>query len=116
MINVRHLFHKEASGLPVVTMVRMAVLSQYFPFSSSFFYLVVLPLLPRLLPLPISSFLFAAPPPLLSQALSYIAGLDFPAAESNMKMYGKLLMSSLPDQTTAFLKQLCTDYKPANDE
>lgn len=50
------------------------------------------------------------------KALSYIHGLDFTEAEANMKLYGKLLISSLPEETTAFLKQLCTDYKPENKE
>ncbi|KFM62524.1 Vacuolar protein sorting-associated protein 11-like protein, partial [Stegodyphus mimosarum] len=44
------------------------------------------------------------------KALKYIAKLDFEAAEGNMKAYGKVLMTEVPEQTTQLLKRLCTDY------
>uniref|UniRef100_T1ISE0 Vacuolar protein sorting-associated protein 11 homolog n=1 Tax=Strigamia maritima TaxID=126957 RepID=T1ISE0_STRMM len=47
-------------------------------------------------------------------ALSYISKLDFIEAESNMKKYGKMLMTIIPNETTQFLKQLCTDFRPSN--
>eukprot|EP00918_Siedleckia_nematoides_P018931 GHVU01040411.1.p1 GENE.GHVU01040411.1~~GHVU01040411.1.p1 ORF type:complete len:904 (-),score=100.20 GHVU01040411.1:521-3232(-) len=48
------------------------------------------------------------------QALSYIAKLPFDQAESNMKQYGKVLMTKQPADTTDVLKTLCTDYRPKN--
>ncbi|XP_005091075.1 vacuolar protein sorting-associated protein 11 homolog isoform X1 [Aplysia californica] len=48
------------------------------------------------------------------RALEYIGKLDFEAAESNLKQYGKILMSQVPQQTTELLKRLCTDYKPTD--
>lgn len=47
-------------------------------------------------------------------ALSYIASLHFEAAESNVKQYGKVLMTEAPRETTDLLKRLCTDYRPNN--
>ncbi|KAK7475894.1 hypothetical protein BaRGS_00032862, partial [Batillaria attramentaria] len=47
-------------------------------------------------------------------ALTYIARLDFQAAENSMKQYGKVLMAEAPQETTELLKRLCTDYKPTN--
>ncbi|XP_015915607.2 vacuolar protein sorting-associated protein 11 homolog [Parasteatoda tepidariorum] len=44
------------------------------------------------------------------KALKYISKLDFEAAEGNMKTYGKVLMTEVPEQTTQLLKRLCTDY------
>ncbi|GFQ99030.1 vacuolar protein sorting-associated protein 11 homolog [Trichonephila clavata] len=44
------------------------------------------------------------------KALKYISKLDFEAAEGNMKTYGKVLMTEIPEQTTQLLKRLCTDY------
>ncbi|XP_071958560.1 vacuolar protein sorting-associated protein 11 homolog isoform X2 [Antedon mediterranea] len=46
------------------------------------------------------------------KALQYISRLNFEGAESNMKKYGKTLMSEVPTETTELLKSLCTDYKP----
>ncbi|XP_022253825.1 vacuolar protein sorting-associated protein 11 homolog [Limulus polyphemus] len=51
-----------------------------------------------------------------NKALDYIAKLDFYQAEENMKRYGKILMSQVPEPTTELLKKLCTDYKPSNAE
>lgn len=48
------------------------------------------------------------------KALEYIGKLDFNQAENNMKNYGKVLINAVPEETTAFLKQLCTDYRPNN--
>ncbi|XP_067666114.1 vacuolar protein sorting-associated protein 11 homolog [Haliotis asinina] len=48
------------------------------------------------------------------KALEYIGKLDFDEAENNLKQYGKILMSEVPQQTTQLLKRLCTDYKPMN--
>ncbi|XP_066929796.1 vacuolar protein sorting-associated protein 11 homolog [Clytia hemisphaerica] len=47
-----------------------------------------------------------------AKALNYMKRLKFLEAEANLKSYGKLLMESVPDETTEFLKQLCTDYRP----
>ena len=38
--------------------------------------------------------------------------IDFESAEENMKKYGSVLMKQLPEKTTAFLKLLCTEYRP----
>ncbi|XP_033108411.1 vacuolar protein sorting-associated protein 11 homolog isoform X2 [Anneissia japonica] len=46
------------------------------------------------------------------KALQYISRLSFEETESNMKKYGKTLMSEVPTATTELLKLLCTDYKP----
>ncbi|GFO24686.1 vacuolar protein sorting-associated protein 11-like protein [Plakobranchus ocellatus] len=46
------------------------------------------------------------------KALAYIGKLDFESAESNVKQYGKILMSQVPDEMTDLLKRLCTDYRP----
>ncbi|KAG9482526.1 hypothetical protein GDO78_011285 [Eleutherodactylus coqui] len=44
------------------------------------------------------------------EALRYIGRLPFPQAESNMKCYGKILMSHVPNETTQLLNELCTDF------
>ena len=49
------------------------------------------------------------------RALEYISGLEFGSAESSMSKYGGTLMQNLPDETVAFLKVLCTDYRKATD-
>ncbi|KAK3746923.1 hypothetical protein RRG08_030334 [Elysia crispata] len=49
------------------------------------------------------------------KALAYIGKLEFEPAESNLKQYGKILMSQVPNETTELLKRLCTDYRP-NDK
>ena len=73
------------------------------------------------------SFFAPPPPPLLSRylkiqledvreyrdALEYIASLSFREAKSNMEKYGKELVMELPEETTALLKKLCTEYKPS---
>ena len=46
-------------------------------------------------------------------ALEYIASLTFREAKSNMEKYGKELVMELPEETTALLKKLCTEYKPS---
>ncbi|GFR61248.1 vacuolar protein sorting-associated protein 11-like protein [Elysia marginata] len=46
------------------------------------------------------------------KALAYIGKLEFEPAESNLKQYGKILMSQVPNETTDLLKRLCTDYRP----
>ncbi|KAK3611536.1 hypothetical protein CHS0354_016470 [Potamilus streckersoni] len=48
------------------------------------------------------------------KALQYIGNLEFAEADDNLKKYGKMLMSEIPDQTTELLKKLCTDYRPSN--
>lgn len=35
-------------------------------------------------------------------------------AEENMKKYGKMLIENAPDESTQFLKSLCTNYRPTN--
>jgi len=32
-----------------------------------------------------------------------------------MKKYGSVLMKHLPEKTTAFLKRLCTEYRPEDE-
>ena len=41
-------------------------------------------------------------------ALQYIKKLDDKSAVSNIKKYGKLLMSNIPEKTVEFLKALCS--------
>ncbi|KDR21303.1 Vacuolar protein sorting-associated protein 11-like protein [Zootermopsis nevadensis] len=48
------------------------------------------------------------------EALEYISSLEFEDAESNMKKYGNILLQNAPEESTHFLKKLCTDYKPSN--
>eukprot|EP00055_Hartaetosiga_balthica_P005109 m.14455 g.14455 ORF g.14455 m.14455 type:complete len:1016 (-) comp4316_c0_seq1:135-3182(-) len=49
-----------------------------------------------------------------ANALDYISRLPFAEAHVNMENYGKRLVTSLPELTTAFLKNLCSaDYQPA---
>ncbi|CAH1772502.1 unnamed protein product, partial [Owenia fusiformis] len=48
------------------------------------------------------------------EALEYIGKLEFEATENNVKKYGKILVSEVPQQTTDLLKRLCTDYKPSD--
>ena len=45
-----------------------------------------------------------------NDALDYISTLDFYEAEQNLKKYGKILVTNLPEQTTEILKRLCTNY------
>ncbi|XP_075980170.1 vacuolar protein sorting 11 [Anticarsia gemmatalis] len=46
------------------------------------------------------------------QALDYIVELEFDDADYYMKKYGHRLMQHEPEESTKFLKLLCTDYKP----
>ncbi|KAK9307140.1 hypothetical protein QLX08_002461 [Tetragonisca angustula] len=48
------------------------------------------------------------------KALEYMATLEFEEAESNMKKYGNILIENVPDESTQFLKALCTNYRPSN--
>ncbi|XP_076642334.1 vacuolar protein sorting 11 [Halictus rubicundus] len=48
------------------------------------------------------------------KALEYIATLEFEEAESNMKKYGNILIENVPNESTQFLKALCTNYRPSN--
>ena len=45
-----------------------------------------------------------------AEALNYINKLDDASAVFNVKKYGKLLMSNIPDKTVEFLKQLCSKH------
>lgn len=40
----------------------------------------------------------------------------FIQAEYNLKCYGKILISRVPNPTTELLKNLCTDYKPKDGQ
>jgi hypothetical protein len=42
------------------------------------------------------------------QALNYIKTLDDESAVFNVKKYGKLLISNIPEETVEFLKNLCS--------
>eukprot|EP01132_Coremiostelium_polycephalum_P001153 gene1153-1462_t len=46
------------------------------------------------------------------KALHYIQTLSFEEADKNLKKYGKMLVSNLPEATTHLLMKLCTDYQP----
>ncbi|KAI5637569.1 hypothetical protein NE865_09702 [Phthorimaea operculella] len=48
------------------------------------------------------------------QALEYMADLEFDDADKYMKLYGHRLIQHQPEESTKFLKLLCTDYKPRN--
>lgn len=48
------------------------------------------------------------------QALDHIADLEFDEADMYMKKYGHVLIQNVPEESTEFLKTLCTDYKPRN--
>ncbi|XP_033330810.1 vacuolar protein sorting 11 [Megalopta genalis] len=48
------------------------------------------------------------------KALEYMETLEFEEAESNMKKYGNVLMENVPNESTQFLKSLCTNYRPSN--
>ncbi|ESO93774.1 hypothetical protein LOTGIDRAFT_182193 [Lottia gigantea] len=48
------------------------------------------------------------------KGLEYIGKLEFEECEDNLRKYGKILMTEVPEQTTSLLKILCTDYKPTN--
>ncbi|XP_078033958.1 vacuolar protein sorting 11 isoform X1 [Augochlora pura] len=48
------------------------------------------------------------------KALEYMATLEFEEAESNMKKYGNVLIENVPNESTQFLKSLCTNYRPSN--
>ncbi|XP_041982097.1 vacuolar protein sorting-associated protein 11 homolog [Aricia agestis] len=47
-----------------------------------------------------------------TQALDYIAELEFEDAEIYIKKYGHKLIQHAPNESTKLLKNLCTDYKP----
>lgn len=46
------------------------------------------------------------------KALDYIVELEFDDADLYMKKYGHRLIQHEPEESTKFLKLLCTDYKP----
>ncbi|XP_059475193.1 vacuolar protein sorting-associated protein 11 homolog [Neocloeon triangulifer] len=46
------------------------------------------------------------------KVLEYLAQLPFNEAEANIKRYGSLLIQHVPQETTDFLKRLCTDFRP----
>lgn len=48
-------------------------------------------------------------------ALNYIAKLDFEKAEQMIKKYGTTLLENIPEETTQFLKKICTDYHPSDE-
>ncbi|EFA75946.1 RING zinc finger-containing protein [Heterostelium album PN500] len=48
------------------------------------------------------------------KALDYIQTLSFEEADKNMKKYGKMLVSNIPEATTRALMKLCTDYQPVH--
>ncbi|CAL1686711.1 unnamed protein product [Lasius platythorax] len=48
------------------------------------------------------------------KALEYMATLEFEEAEANMKKYGNILIENVPNESTQFLKTLCTNYKPSD--
>ncbi|KAK9883118.1 hypothetical protein WA026_001317 [Henosepilachna vigintioctopunctata] len=46
------------------------------------------------------------------EVLDYISGLSFENAETYMRKYGNILIQKVPEDSTQFLKTLCTNYKP----
>ncbi|XP_045478377.1 vacuolar protein sorting-associated protein 11 homolog [Harmonia axyridis] len=46
------------------------------------------------------------------EVLDYISSLTFDNAELYMKKYGNILIQKVPNESTQFLKKLCTNYKP----
>lgn len=48
-------------------------------------------------------------------ALNYIANLEYDQAELYMRKYGNVLIQYVPNESTQFLKKLCSNYKP-NDK
>ncbi|XP_065653424.1 vacuolar protein sorting-associated protein 11 homolog [Hydra vulgaris] len=50
------------------------------------------------------------------KALKYMHMLPFQEAESNLRKYGKTLVNNETEKTTAFLKELCTNYQQINAE
>ncbi|XP_048481068.1 vacuolar protein sorting-associated protein 11 homolog isoform X1 [Plutella xylostella] len=49
-----------------------------------------------------------------TEALDYIADLEFDDAEMYMKKYAYTLIQNAPEESTELLKLLCTDYRPRN--
>lgn len=47
-----------------------------------------------------------------ADVIDYISNLDFKDAELYMKKYGHILIQHAPYESTEFLKNLCTNYKP----
>lgn len=47
-----------------------------------------------------------------TDALNYISNLEFEQAELYMKKYGNVLIQNVPNESTQFLKKLCSDYVP----
>lgn len=47
-----------------------------------------------------------------SDSLEYISNLEFEQAELYMRKYGNVLIQNVPNESTQFLKKLCSDYKP----
>ncbi|KAL3272653.1 hypothetical protein HHI36_014118 [Cryptolaemus montrouzieri] len=46
------------------------------------------------------------------EVLEYISSLNFENAETYMRKYGNILIEKVPNESTQFLKKLCTNYKP----
>ncbi len=51
----------------------------------------------------------------LQFTINFADRIDFESADENMKKYGSVLMKHLPEKTTAFLKLLCTEYRPQGE-
>nr|XP_018902631.1 PREDICTED: vacuolar protein sorting-associated protein 11 homolog isoform X1 [Bemisia tabaci] len=49
-------------------------------------------------------------------ALDYIARLPFDEATESMKKHGSTLLHYIPSESTQFLKKLCTDFTPKEEE
>lgn len=46
----------------------------------------------------------------VKRALAYVRSMDFFQCESYVKLYGKVLIEHLTDETTQLIKELCVDY------
>lgn len=49
-----------------------------------------------------------------TEAIQYIARLPFESAEQNLRQYGDILMKHNPEETTALIMKICTNYVPDN--
>lgn len=51
-----------------------------------------------------------------SEVLEYISNLNFEEAEHYMKKYGTILVEHIPNESTQFLKRLCTNFNKHNSK
>lgn len=49
------------------------------------------------------------------EAALYVSRLPFESAEQNLRQYGDILMKHNPEETTALIKKICTNYIPEGE-